>query len=132
MTSPLATLNRTQWESLCDGCGRCCLVKLEDEDTGELCYTNVACRYLDLGTCRCTDYQNRATKNPRCMVLSLDNLEALDMMPNTCAYRLFHEGRNLNQDPEELKVSGQVVSEDYIHEDQLPDHIVQWVTVRSP
>ena len=127
MTSPLLALTTQEWEDLCDGCGRCCLVKLEDEDTGDLHYTNVACRYLDIDACRCTDYDNRNSINPRCMVLSPKNLDVLPLMPHTCAYRLVHEGRELDTGPDELSVSGQVVSEEYIHDDQLPEHIIEWV-----
>jgi uncharacterized cysteine cluster protein YcgN (CxxCxxCC family) len=128
MTSPLLALNPQEWEDLCDGCGRCCLVKLEDEDTGELHYTNVACEYLDMDSCRCTDYANRSAINPRCMQLSPDNLDILSLMPDTCAYRLVHEGRSIDTEPRELSVSGVVVSEAYIHEDQLPEHIIEWVS----
>ena len=129
MDSPLLSLTREQWESVCDGCGRCCLVKLEDEDSGEVHYTNVACEFLDRQTCRCRDYANRDKINPRCVVLSPDNLGVLNAMPFTCAYRLRHEGRTIPQSKPALSVSGKVVSETYIHPDQLPDHIVEWVSV---
>ena len=128
MKSPLSTLTPKQWESLCDGCGRCCLVKLEDEDTGELRYTNVTCRYLDTETCRCTDYENRATINPRCMTLSSENLEILKLMPTTCAYRLVHEGKKPIADLEALSVRGRVFCEDLVHDDALPGHVVDWIT----
>jgi len=127
MDSPLLSLNSKQWEDLCDGCGRCCLVKLEDESNGAIHYTNVSCRYLDLETCRCSDYQNRATVNPRCMVLRPDNLEVLELMPYSCAYRLEHEGRVIDESHEELSVNGKAVSEEYIHDNQLPEHIVDWI-----
>jgi len=120
MANPLLSLNHPEWEALCDGCGRCCMVKLEDEDTGELHYTNVACQYLDIETCRCTDYANRNSINPDCAILSSDNLSILDIMPSTCAYRLFNEGSTV--------VSNRVVSQKYIHDEQLPDHIVEWIT----
>ena len=132
MNSPLLELTRDDWESLCDGCGRCCLVKLEDEDTGDIHYTNVACQFLDQGTCRCTDYENRSTVQSACVVLGPDNLEVLDQMPWTCAYRLVHEGRTIDEDPEGLKVCGKVVSEEFIHEDQLEDHLVDWVQTAPP
>ena len=127
MTRSLISLSHQEWEDLCDGCGRCCEVKLEDDETGELHYTNVACRYLDTETCRCSDYDNRSRINPRCMVLSPDDHETLDLMPATCAYRLLHEGRQTQLSPQELSVSGRVVSEEYIHVEQLPDHIADWV-----
>ena len=125
--SPLLSLTPEQWESLCDGCGRCCLVKLEDEDTGELHYTNVTCRYLDSDTCRCTDYENRATINPRCMKLSPDKLEILELMPTTCAYRLVHEGKEPSADLDTLSVRGRVFCEDLVHDDALPRHVVDWI-----
>ena len=126
-TSPLLSLTPEQWESLCDGCGRCCLVKLEDEDTGELHYTNVTCRYLDSDTCRCIDYGNRSTINPRCMKLSPEKLEVLELMPTTCAYRLVHEGKEPSVDRDTLSVRGRVVCEDLVHDDALPGHIVDWI-----
>ncbi len=112
---------------MCDGCGRCCLVKMEDEDDGDIYYTNVACRHFIADTCRCSDYQNRARINPRCMVLRPEILDTLKMMPFTCAYRLVDEGRSIDQDAEQLSVRGRVVSEEYIHDDQLPEHVVDWV-----
>ena len=125
--SPLLSLTPEQWESLCDGCGRCCLVKLEDEDTGELHYTNATCRYLDTETCRCTDYENRATINPRCMKLSPEKLEILELMPTTCAYRLVHEGKEPSVDLDTLSVRGRVFCEDLVHEGALPGHVIDWI-----
>ena len=127
MTTPLSSLSQREWENLCDGCGRCCVVKLEDETTGKLHYTNVACRYLDTETCRCSDYENRDKINPNCIILSPNNLEILDMMPTTCSYRLLNEGRHTRLSPQELSISGRVVSEEFIHVDQLPEHIAGWV-----
>ena len=129
MTSPLLALTDAEWENVCDGCGRCCLVKLQDEETEEVAYTNVACEFLLTDNCRCSDYENRATINLLCMVLSRDNLEVMNLMPTTCAYRVIHEGRQIDDSPETLSVSGKVISEKYIHEDQLPDHIVDWIQV---
>ena len=121
MTSPLLSLDRNEWEALCDGCGRCCLVKLEDEDTGKVHYTNVACRFLDTETCRCTI-------QPDCVKLSPDNLSLLDIMPSTCAYRLMHEDRRSLMDPDSLKVSGRIVSETQIPEDALQNYVIDWIT----
>lgn len=91
----LEEMNPAEWESLCDGCGKCCLNKLEDIDTGELAYTNVACRLLDLGTCRCTRYPERSRLVPDCVTLTPDNIAGLRWMPSTCAYRLLAEGKEL-------------------------------------
>ncbi len=85
---PLGDLNRAEWEALCDGCGQCCLHKVEDEDTGEFYNTNVACKLLDLETARCSDYRNRRTYVPDCMRLTLHNAGELEWLPKTCAYRL--------------------------------------------
>jgi len=134
----LAEMTRAEWESLCDGCGRCCLLKLEDAETGEIAYTDVACRLLDLGTCRCGDYPNRQRHVPDCVILRPDNLESLTWMPSTCAYRLLHEGQDLywwhpliSGDPETVVAAGisvreRVVSERRVKDSELEDHIVTW------
>ena len=92
---PLAALDRGQWEALCDGCGRCCLHKLEDEDSGELYPTNVACRLLDRRAGRCRDYKSRKTLVADCVTLDRGRLGALDWLPETCAYRLRADGKPL-------------------------------------
>jgi len=94
-TKPLAAMSAPEWESLCDGCGRCCLVKLEDEDTGEIHTTDIACRLFDEGTCRCKDYPNRSAVVPDCVRLTPQIVPALNWLPVTCAYRLVAEGRDL-------------------------------------
>lgn len=92
---PLEALDLGEWEALCDGCGRCCVHKLEDEETGELHPTNVACRLLDRRNGRCTDYKHRRKRVADCVTLSRGNLEALDWLPETCAYRLRAAGKPL-------------------------------------
>lgn len=94
-TKKLHELSKDEWESLCDGCAKCCVHKLEDEDTGEIHYTCVACRLLDVSTCRCTGYPDRHALVPECAVLSADRPEHFPWMPDTCAYRLIHEGKPL-------------------------------------
>ena len=91
----LNEMTREEWESLCDGCARCCLYKLEDEDTGEIYYTNVVCRLLDTHRCRCTSYEQRSKLMPTCLVLDADMVKQLNWMPKTCAYRLVAEGKDL-------------------------------------
>ena len=92
---PLAALDRGEWEALCDGCGRCCVHKLEDEDTGELHPTNVACELLDRRHGRCTEYAHRKQRVADCVVLKQDRLGELDWLPDTCAYKLRAAGKPL-------------------------------------
>ena len=92
---PLGQLDRGQWEALCDGCGKCCLHKLEDEETGELFATNVACRLLDRATAQCSDYRHRRAYVPDCVRLTAGNVDTIDWLPSTCAYRLRSEGKPL-------------------------------------
>lgn len=89
---PVETLDRAQWEALCDGCGQCCLHKLEDADTGEVYPTNVACRLLDLSTARCADYRNRKAMVPDCLRLTPKLAAQLEWLPATCAYKLRADG----------------------------------------
>ena len=91
----LAEMNADEWEGLCDGCALCCMHKIEDEDTGEILYTDIACRLLDLTTCRCSDYANRAKRVADCLVLSLDEPEAFAWLPTSCAYRRLANGQEL-------------------------------------
>jgi len=98
-TLTLAQMNEQQWELLCDGCGWCCLVKLEDEDSGEIVNTRAACELLDVMTCRCSDYANRFEKVGACVKVGVENLAELlekqNWLPATCAYRLLYEGKPL-------------------------------------
>lgn len=94
-TKSLAEMDAGEWESLCDGCGRCCLIKLEDEESGEYYFTDVACRLFDGETCRCKDYPNRDREVPDCVRLEPSNVGALGWMPPSCAYRLLAEGKEL-------------------------------------
>src|ERR1700732_5058113 len=93
---PLEALNTAEWESLCDGCGRCCLVKLEDEDSGRIYFTNVGCRLLDTESCRGRDYQNRSAKVDDCVRLTPRVVDETGWLPPTCAYRLIAEGKQLS------------------------------------
>lgn len=134
----LAEMNPREWESLCDGCGKCCLLKLEDEDTGEIAHTDVACRLLDLESCRCTNYRERSRLVPSCIRLSAERLAGLEWMPSTCAYRLLHEGQDLpwwhplvSGDRRTVHQAGisvrhRVISETEVAEEDVEDRIVTW------
>jgi len=135
-TTPLKAMTRPQWESLCDGCGRCCLHKLEDADTGQVHYTEVACWLLDIGTCACKDYPGRQKKVPDCVELSPEKLSMLMWLPSTCAYRLLDQGKPLpwwhplvSGDPDSvhragISVRGRVITESKA--DFLDYHVVTW------
>ena len=135
----LADMTSVEWESLCDGCGRCCLNKLEDEDTGRIYYTDVGCRLLDGTTCRCKDYANRSEEVDDCLRLSPDNVAELNWLPPSCAYRLVANGRDLywwhplvSGDPDSvhaagISVRGRVgISEADLGEEDYEDRIVSW------
>jgi len=94
-TTPLEEMSAAQWESLCDGCGKCCLAKLEDEDTGEIYFPTVACRLFDAATCRCADYAHRSERVEDCLRLTPENVRPIRWLPSTCAYRLVAEGKDL-------------------------------------
>ena len=94
-TKTLEEMSASEWESLCDGCGKCCLSKLEDEDTGEIHFTSVGCRLFNADTCRCGDYANRLKKVSDCVQLTPQNVRTISWLPRTCAYRLVAEGRDL-------------------------------------
>ena len=114
---PLTSLNPTEWEALCDGCGKCCLNKLEDEDSGQVLFTRVACRLLDGESCRCGQYDIRRQFVPECVVLTPKTLPKIAYwLPQTCAYKLLHEGKPLydwhpliSGDPESVHAAGQSV-----------------------
>ena len=132
----LDQMSRPEWESLCDGCGRCCLIKLEDADTGDIDYTDIACRLLDLGSCRCSDYDNRKRLVPDCVVLNASMINRLHWMPSTCAYRLISEGKDLawwhplvSGDPDTVHAAGISVRNRVVPEergDDPEDRIVTW------
>jgi uncharacterized cysteine cluster protein YcgN (CxxCxxCC family) len=135
----LAELSKDEWESLCDCCGRCCLCKVEYEDTGEVYYTDIACKYLDDKTCQCREYERSASLVSDCLKLSPEDVKGFFWLPKTCAYRLVAEGRDLEKwhvllssDPESVHRAGisvrdRVVKEKSVSEDDIEDHIIDWV-----
>ncbi len=132
----LAKMNEQEWESLCDGCARCCLEKLEDSDTGEISYTNIGCGLLDVKACRCTNYGERKRFMPDCESLTPANIPFLKWMPSTCAYKLLSQGKDLpdwhplvtgNSDSVHkagISIRGQAV--DAKDAGDFEDHIVSW------
>ena len=135
----LEDMSTTEWESLCDGCGRCCLVKLEDEDTGEIHFTDIGCKLLDGASCRCTDYARRRRRVRDCVKLTPDAVRSLSWLPGTCAYRVVAEGRDLawwhplvsgsdaTVHQAGVSVRGRVsASEEDVPVELWPERIVQW------
>ena len=130
-TMTLEQMSREQWESLCDGCGRCCLQKFQDGKTGKVTYTWVSCYLLDVQNCCCTDYGNRTTLVPDCLILTPEQISRLRWLPRTCAYRRLYEGRGLadwhplvSGDPESVHRAGisvrdKAISEVYIHPEDV-------------
>ncbi len=135
----LAEMSTAEWEALCDGCGKCCLHKLEDEDTGECFYTRVACRYLDENSSRCGCYSERLQRVPDCTKLTLADIDKFHWLPASCAYRLLANRQPLpdwhplvSGDPDSVhragaSVRGRCLSEEQVHPDDLEAHIVHWV-----
>ncbi len=133
----LDAMDAEEWESLCDGCAKCCLYRLEDEDTRQIYYTNVHCRLLDVETARCTDYANRSARVPDCVTITPAVLRDPYWLPATCAYRLLAEGRDLpawhplvTGDPQSVERAGQRVCGRAVCEDEadsLENHLVDWI-----
>ena len=137
--TPLEQMTDQQWEALCDGCARCCMVKLEDEDTAQVVYTSVVCKYLDLRGARCTQYPKRHELVPDCVEFNSVGAHEFGWLPSSCAYRKLAGGEKLEWwHPLEsgraetvveagISVLGRVVSEEFVHEDELEEKVVHWV-----
>jgi uncharacterized cysteine cluster protein YcgN (CxxCxxCC family) len=138
-TKSLSEMSTTEWESLCDSCAKCCLHKLEDEDTGEVFHTDVVCRLLDLNSCQCRDYEDRFTQVPVCFKLTPDNLHHQTWLPASCAYRLLFEGKTLPEwhhlvsgNNQSVHISGnsikgKAVMEQSVQLDDMEHRIVHWI-----
>jgi uncharacterized cysteine cluster protein YcgN (CxxCxxCC family) len=139
-TKKLTEMTTEEWESLCDHCGKCCLHKLEDEDTGEIAFTRVACRLLDLTTCHCTRYRKRTRLVPECLDLKQHSFVEYHWLPSSCAYRLLHEGKTLpawhpllTGQADSAQRAGQSISAyaiketDVNAEDDLEDYVLEWL-----
>lgn len=134
----MAEMSRQEWESLCDGCGKCCCIRLEDEETAAIYITDVVCKLFDAGTCQCSDYPNRSEKVPDCVTLTPENVSQLKWMPRTCAYRLVSEGKDLFEwhhlvsgsretiHEAGMSVQDAVVSEVHMSEEEQAQRIVIW------
>ncbi len=133
---PLSDMTLKEWESICDGCGICCLEKLEYEDTGEVEYTSVSCRYLETHHCRCEVYNDRFSSAPDCLTITPENVILLTWLPDTCAYRILSEGKKLmwwhplvSGDPETvhqagISVRGRVIPGKFVHPDDIEGYII--------
>ncbi len=139
----LPQMTTEEWESLCDGCGLCCLVKIENDETAEVFNTTVSCRQLDIEACRCVDYENRLLDVPMCLQLTPEKLPQLSWLPETCAYKRLYDGLSLpswhpliSRDKNSVHDAGVSAkwfaqSEEYIHPDQLVDFIIDPVLAKS-
>lgn len=132
-------MTHDEWEQLCDHCGKCCLLKLEDEDTKEVFYTNVTCQLFDISLCRCSNYENRNNLIPSCLCLSPTLVKQLKWLPSSCAYRRLSEGKDLEWwhpkvsgtfetvFSEGISVFGKIIHEKKIDETKLEDYIINWI-----
>lgn len=135
----LEEMSEEEWESLCDGCGRCCLQKLEDEETAEVHYTQLVCYLYDMDECACSDYINRSKKVGNCVKLDASKVDEFHWLPASCAYRLIAEGKDLydwhplvSGNPQTVvaagvSIKGKVLPEQVVNEDDWEEHVIHWV-----
>lgn len=139
-TKTLDQMSKVEWEQLCDGCGKCCLHKLEDEEDGQVYYTNIACKYLNVDTCKCNDYSRRLKNVPGCLSLTPQTASLLSWLPSTCAYKLLANneplpawhplvaGKKTKMIKKGVSVAGKVLSELQVAEEDYQEHVVHWVS----
>ena len=132
-------MTNEEWESLCDGCGRCCLHKLKNKDSGYIYFTDVACHYLDEENCTCSHYKDRQSYVPDCLSIESNWAEKFNWLPSTCAYRLLYEGKNLpvwhhliSGDKDSVHLAGisvrdRTFRENEVSKNQLFEHVITWV-----
>lgn len=124
MAHPGDNLSTAEWEAICQRCGKCCLHSLQDEDTGEIYHTNVICRYYDMQKAICTVYDKRCTVVPECLQLTKDNVDKLEFMPKSCAYRRLFDPAYIKKPTPSLY--GRTVSDEFVADERLEDYIVEW------
>ena len=132
----LSEMTKEEWELLCDGCARCCLHKLEDEDTRKVRYTSVACKYLDIDECRCTSYEKRFSLFTECLSLDPHNITKYHWLPSTCAYRLISQGKDLphwhpliSKNPDSvhkygISIKNKAISENFVNPDEIEAYVI--------
>ena len=136
---PLSELDAQEWELLCDGCGRCCLKKFADDASEEIFYTRIVCRYLEQDSHRCGCYEERTKRVPECLDVKKMDMQFVNWMPDTCAYRLRFQDKDLfdwhpllagsreKMESENIAITGKVISEEYVHPEGFEEHIIRWV-----
>lgn len=138
-TTSLENMSTDEWESICDGCGKCCLQKLQDDETDEIFYTRLSCHQLDVGASQCKVYETRQSKVPGCITLTPDKIDEFQWLPDTCSYRVLHEtkelpdwhplvvGNNKEMLRQGLTVQHYAVNENTVEEEEWDTYIIKWV-----
>ena len=125
MKKKLTDYSSEEWENICNHCGKCCLLKLQDEDTGNIYYTDIICKYYDMENERCSIYEKRCEVVPECLKLTPDNIDKIEWMPKSCAYRRLFE-KDSGSPSSTNSIKGRCISEQNVKEDELEDHIIDW------